>query len=255
MKNNDINININQGGKKEPIYTQVAKWITSTIANAQWSKIFKVYFVMFFFLATALGGYFTYNIVKNEKFIEKTVGDDATDSDTEDLRDFVVTPKVQHDIAVLMYTLDADRVFIFELHNGKKNITGLPFRYVDMTYEIANRENGVDRCYRKYQDVPLNMYTFPSYMYKEKFFVGTADEVEAFDYDFAKCMKEDGGKYVSFIYLNGTDEPLGFMGISFHRKDNLPNDNVIEDKMKACGRTISELLDLKVQLRKKRGGK
>ena len=254
MKNNDVNININQGGKKEPVYTQAAKWVTSTIANAKWSKILKVYFVMFFFLATALGGYFTYNIVKNEKFIEKTVGDDE-ESETEDLRDFFVTPKVQYDINVLMYSLDADRVFIFELHNGKKNITGLPFRYVDMSYEVANRENGVDRCYRKYQDVPLNMYTFPSYMYKEKFFVGTADEVEAFDYDFAKCMKEDGGKYVSFIYLNGTDEPLGFMGISFHRKDNLPNDNVIEDKMKACGRTISELLDLKVQLRKKRGGK
>lgn len=254
MKNKDINININQGGKKEPVHTQVARWVTSTIANAKWSKILKVYFVMFFFLATALGGYFTYNIVKNEKFIEKTVGDDE-ESETENLRDFVVTPKVQHDIAVLMYSLDADRVFIFELHNGKKNITGLPFRYVDMSYEAANRENGVDRCYRKYQDVPLNMYTFPTYMYKEKFFVGTADEVEAFDYDFAKCMKEDGGKYVSFIYLNGTDEPLGFMGISFHRTDNLPDDKMIEDKMKAYGRTISELLDLKVQSKKHRGEK
>ena len=252
MKNNDVNININQGGKKEPVYTQAAKWVTSTIANAKWSKILKVYFVMFFFLATALGGYFTYNIVKNEKFIEKTVGDNE-DSETEDLRDFVVTPKVQHDIAVLMYTLDADRVFIFELHNGKKNITGLPFRYVDMSYEVANRENGVDRCYRKYQDVPLNMYTFPSYMYKEKFFVGTADEVEAFDYDFAKCMKEDGGKYVSFIYLNGTDEPLGFMGISFHRADNLPDDKVIESKMRTFGSKISELIDLNVQLKKVKG--
>jgi hypothetical protein len=255
MENKDINININQDGKKEPIYTQVAKWVTSTIANAQWSKILKVYFVMFFFLATALGGYFTYNIIKNEKFIEKTVGDDAGDTGTEDLRDFVVTPKVQHDISVLMYTLDADRVFIFELHNGKKNISGLPFRYVDMSYEVANKENGVDRCYRKYQDVPLNMYTFPSYMYKEKFFVGTADKVEEFDYDFAKCMKEDDCKYVSFVYLNGTDEPLGFMGISFHRKDNLPDDKVIEEKMKAYGRTISELLDLKAQLKKRRGGK
>lgn len=258
MKNKDINININQGGKKEPVHTQVARWVTSTIANAKWSKILKVYFVMFFFLATALGGYFTYNIVKNEAFITKTsdrMWDDEGTAEKENLRDFVVTPKVQHDIAVLMYSLDADRVFIFELHNGKRNISGLPFRYADMSYEAANRENGVDRCYRKYQDVPLNMYTFPTYMYKEKFFVGTADEVEAFDYDFAKCMKEDGGKYVSFIYLNGTDEPLGFMGISFHRTDNLPDDKMIEDKMKAYGRTISELLDLKVQSKKHRGEK
>jgi hypothetical protein len=115
-------------------------------------------------------------------------------------------------------------------------------------------ENGVDRCYKKYQDVPLNMYAFPTYMYKEKFFVGTSDAVEEIDYDFAKSMKEDGGKYVAFIYLNGTDEPLGFLGISFHRSTNLPDDKVIESKMRAYGNTISELLDLNVQLKKQKGG-
>ena len=258
MKNKDINININQGGKKEPVHTQVARWVTSTIANAKWSKILKVYFVMFFFLATALGGYFTYNIVNNEKFITKTsdrMWDDEGTTEEENLRDFVVTPKVQHDIAVLMYSLDADRVFIFELHNGKRNISGLPFRYADMSYEVANRENGVNRCYRRYQDVPLNMYIFPTHMYKEKFFIGSGDDIEKIDYEFAKSLKEDGGKYLSFIYLNGTDEPIGFLGISFHRNTNLPDNSVIENKMKACGRTISELLDLKVQLKKQNGVK
>jgi hypothetical protein len=260
MKNKDINININpsSSSKKEPIYTQVAKWVTSTIANAKWTKILKVYFVMFFFLATSLIGYFTYNVIQNEEFIAKTsdkmLDDEENTKGNEDLRDFVVTPKVRHDIGVLMYTLDADRVFIFELHNGKKNISGLPFRYVDMSYEVANRENGVDRCYKKYQDVPLNMYVFPTYMYKEKFFVGTADAVEEIDYDFAKSLKEDGGKYVAFIYLNGSDEPLGFLGISFHRSTNLPDDKVIENKMRAYGNTISELLDLNVQLKKQKGG-
>ena len=256
MKNNDINININptSGGKKEPIYTQAAKWITSTIANAKWSKILKVYFVMFFFLATALAGYFAYNIVQNEEFISSTSENLINENkDQENLRDFVVTPKVQHDISVLMYSLDADRVFIFELHNGKKNISGLPFRYVDMSYEVANRENGVDRVYKKYQDVPLNMYTFPTHMYKEKFFIGTSDEIAKVDYDFAKSLKEDGGKYVSFIYLNGTDEPLGFLGISFHRDSNLPDDKVIESKMRAFGSKISELIDLNVQLKKVKG--
>ena len=122
-----------------------------------------------------------------------------------------------------------------------------------MSYEVANRENGVDRVYKKYQDVPLNMYTFPTHMYKEKFFIGTSDEIEKVDYDFAKSMKEDGGKYVSFIYLNGTDEPLGFLGISFHRDSNLPDDKVIESKMRAFGSKISELIDLNVQLKKVKG--
>ena len=254
MKNKDINININPSGKKEPIYAQAMKWITSAIANAKWTKILKVYFVMFFFLATGLAGFFTYNIVKNEEFLSKTTEKFAEDADTEeeDIRDFIVTPQVQHDIGALLYTLGADRVFIFELHNGKKNISGLPFRYADMSYEFANRERGVDRCYKKYQDVPLNMYTYPNYMYKHKFFIGTADDIEKIDYDFGKSLKEDGGMYVSMVYLNGIEEPLGFLGISFHKTDNLPSDKVIEEKMRECGGKLSELLDLKAQLKKKK---
>lgn len=252
MKNKDINININPNGKKEPIYTQVARWVTSTIANAKWSKIFKVYFVMFFFLATGLASFFTYNIVKNEEFLSKTAEKFANENtEEEDIRDFFVTPQVQHLLGVLLYSLDADRVFIFELHNGKKNISGLPFRYADMSYEFANREKGVNRCYRKYQDVPLNMYTYPNYMYKHKFFIGTADDIEKIDYEFAKCLKEDGGEYVSMVFLNGIEEPLGFLGISFHNNVNLPSDKVIEEKMKECGGKLSELLDLKAQLKKK----
>lgn len=248
MKNNDINININQD-KKEPIYTQVGKWFSETVANAKWSKIAKVYFVMFFFLATALAAFYTYNIVRNEVFISEMSKKIINNSKKEEeLRDFVVTPKVQHDIEVLLYSLDADRVFIFELHNGKKNMSGLPFRYADMSYEITNRERGIVRCYKKYQDVPLNMYTYPNHMFKDKFFIGTADEIQDIDFDFGKSVKEEGGEYISMVYLNGTDDPLGFLGVSFHRQDNLPSDKVIETKLKAYGITISELLDLQSQL-------
>lgn len=256
MKNSDININIQPNNKtsekKEPIYVQATKWIVKTISEAKWTKILKVYFVTFFFLATGLAGFFTYNIVKNEEFLTKTaekIADGSTEE--EDIRDFVVTPKVQHLLGVLLYGLDADRVFIFELHNGKKNISGLPFRYADMSYEFANIEKGVDRCYRKYQDVPLNMYTYPNYMYKHKFFIGTSDDIEKIDYEFAKQLKEDGGEYVAMVFINGIEEPLGFLGVSFHKSKNLPSDSVIEGKIKECGGKLSELLDLKAQIKEK----
>lgn len=253
MKNNDININISpKEDKKEPVYTQVGKWFTSTIANAKWTKIIKVYFVTFFFLATALTVFYAYNIVKNEEFIKETSHKIVENTKEEELRDFVVTPKVQHDIEVLLYTLGADRVFIFELHNGKKNMSGLPFRYADMSYEITNREKGVVRCYKKFQDVPLNMYTFPNYLYKNKQFVGTIDEIEKIDYEFAKSIKEEGGKYASMVYLNGSEEPIGFLGVTFHDAKNLPDDELITSKLESYGNTISELLDLQVQLSKRK---
>ena len=254
MKNNDINININPS-KKEPIYTQVAKWITSTISNAKWTKILKVYFVMFFFLATGLCGLYIYNIVNNPVFVEasskKIVDEEEKLKDErkkDDIRENVTTPKIQNDINVILYSLGADRVFIFEMHNGKTNPSGLPFTFANMSYEVANRERGIDRCYAKFQNIPLTMYTYPEYMRKNKFFLGTADEIEEIDYDFAKQLKEEGGKYVAMVYMNGTMGPLGFLGVSFHDMSKLPDKKMIEAKVKAYGIAISELLDLQKQL-------
>jgi hypothetical protein len=256
MKNKDININISPNeGKKEPVYIQATKWVVNTIANAKWTKILKVYFVTFFFLATALTGFYLYNVVKSEKFVdkstEKILEDDhkkrqALEKEKEKIRTDV-TPIIQENIDRILYGLNADRVFIFECHNGVTNPSGLPFEFANMNYEVANRERGVDRVYYKYKDVPLTMYTFPNYMRKNKFFIGTIDELSKLDYEFAKHMKEDGGKYCSFIYLSHGEGPLGFLGVSFHSMDRVPSKDAIEKKVEAYGLNISTLLDLKKQ--------
>lgn len=251
MKNNDININLNQpGGEKVSSITKALKSVADTIANAKWTRIVKVYFVVFFFLATALGGLFIYNLETDKEVMHKTAMNLVQEKKEEGIRDFVVTPKVQKDIEILLYTLNADRVFIFELHNGKKNISGLPFKYADMTYEVANRERGVDRCYTKYQDVPLTMYKYPDYMHKKKFMIGTVDDIEKIDYEFAKCIREDGGEYLAMVYINGTDGPLAFLGVSYHNPKDAQPDDVIEERLKSYGKTIGELIDLKVQINK-----
>ena len=236
---------------KEPIFTRIGKTIANTIANAKWKTIFKVYFVTFFFLATALVGFYAYNVSKSDKFIDKTTDKLlATEREKEAIRDDI-TPMIQRDIETILYTLDADRVFIFELHNGVSNPSGLPFAFANMNYEVSNRERGVDRVFEKYVNVPLTMYTYPEYMRKYKFFIGTGDEIEDIDYDFAKSLKNDGGKFVAMVYMSNGNGPLGFLGISFHDMDRVPNHDLIENKIKSYGITIGELLDLKKQLEKK----
>ena len=249
MKNNDININVNQpGGDKVASATNAVKSVADIIANAKWTRIVKVYLVMFFFLATLLGGFFAYRIASSDKVVDTAAERMAQEKKEESIRDYVVTPKIQRDIEILLYSLNADRVFIFELHNGKKNLTGLPFKYADMSYEEANREKNIDRIYTKYQDVPLTMYKYPDYMHKKKFMIGTVEDVEKIDFEFAKCIKEDGGKYIAMAYLGGGDVPLGFLGISFHDTKNVPSDSIISEKLKSYGKVISELLDLKIQM-------
>ena len=242
MKNSNI---------KEPIYTKVGKTIVSSIANSKWKTIIKVYFVTFFFLVTALGGFYAYNLSKSEKFINNTADKIlATEREKEAIRDDI-TPMIQRDIETILYSLNADRVFIFELHNGVSNPSGLPFAFANMNYEVSNRERGVDRVYHKYVDVPLTLYSYPEYMRKYKFFIGTADEIEDIDYEFAKSLKGDGGKFVAMVYMSNGNGPLGFLGISFHEMERVPNHELIENKIKSYGITIGELLDLKKQLEKR----
>ena len=250
-KDNDININLNQpGGEKVSSVVKTIKNVADTIAFAKWTRIVKVYLVVFFFLATLLGGFYIYNVVTDKELVKETAHKMMQEKKEEGIRDYVVTPKVQKDIEILLYTLNADRVFIFELHNGKKNISGLPFKYADMSYEVANIERKVDRIYTKYQDVPLTMYKYPDYMHKKKLMIGTINDIEKVDYEFAKCIREDGGEYLAMIYLNGTDGPLGFLGISYHNVADAKPDSVIEEKLKSYGNSIGELIDLKVQLNK-----
>jgi len=251
---NIINVNVpgqsSNGGKKDPVYIQGARWVTDTISNAKWLKIFKIYFVLLFFIITALMAFYAYNIVKNEKFINKSTDKILVDERKKEAIRDDITPMIQRDIETILYGLNADRVFIFELHNGVANPSGLPFAFANMNYEVVNRERNIDRVYEKYKDVPLTMYSYPEYMRKYKFFIGTADEISDIDYDFAKRLKSDGGKFVSMVYMSNGEIPLGFLGVSFHDIEKVPKHDLIENKIKSYGITIGELLDLKKQLEK-----
>ena len=167
MKKNNININIqpNEGDDKK---VGIFKAIFNYISELQWNKILKVYFVMFFFLTSALACYYLYSVISDKELIKETTHKFVSEQSEEDIRDNIVTPKIQHELNVLTYSINADRSFIFELHNGKKNTSGLPFRFADMTYEETNEEKKVDRVAMQFQDIPLTLYKYPHFLQRQK---------------------------------------------------------------------------------------
>ena len=50
--------------------------------------------------------------------------------------------------------------------------------------------------------------------------------------------------------MYGENGPLGFLGVSFHNMQNVPDPIALENKVKSYGATIGELLDLQKQLGK-----
>lgn len=250
MKNNDININLNQpsGEPKASVIAKTFKGIADAIADASWWRIVKVFIVMFFFLATILGGFFAYNIANDKEAMHEAAMKMARSEKEENIREVVVTPKIQHELSVLVYTLNADRAFIFELHNGKKNTSGLPFKYADMTYEVTNEDKKVDKVAIQFQDIPLTLYKYPHYLQTKKIMIGTTDEISNVDEDYANHIRAIGGKYLGMIYMSSGGTPIGFLCVSYHNTEDVPNKNALELKLKEYGKMFTQLLDLRVQM-------
>lgn len=250
MKNNDININLNQpGGEKASTVVKAVKNVTDAISNAKWTRIVKVYLVMFFFLATLLGGFFAYKFIDDKEAMHETSMNLVRSQKEENIRDFIVTPKIQNDLKLLTYTLNADRAFLFELHNGKKNTSGLPFRFADMSYEEVNEEKKVDRIAMQFQDIPLTLYKYPHYLQKQKMIVGTIDEIEKIDSEFANHIKSVGGVYLGMIYISSGGTPLGFLCVSYHKYEDVPDQALIEKKLNEHDKALTQLLDLDIVMK------
>jgi len=250
MKNSDININLNQpGDDKVSSITKSIENVTETIANEKWTKIIKVYLVMFFFLATILGGLFVYKFASDEEAMHRAAMNITNSQKEENIRDFVVTPRIQHDLQLLTYTLNADRAFLFELHNGKKNTSGLPFRFADMTYEEVNEEKKVDKVAMLFQNIPLTLYKYPYYLKKQKIAIGTVNDINKIDHEFAEQIKNIGGVYLGMIYISNNGVPLGFLCVSYHDINDVPNPALIEEKLKEHDKALTQLLDLKVVMK------
>ena len=250
MKNNDININLNQpSGEKASSVVKAIKSVTDAISNAKWTRIVKVYLVMFFFLATLLGGFFAYKFISDKDAMHEASISLMRSHKEENIRDFVVTPKIQHDLQLLTYTLNADRAFLFELHNGKKNTSGLPFRFADMSYEEVNEEKKVDRIAMQFQDIPLTLYKYPHYLQRQKMMIGTIDEIDKIDHEFANHIKSVGGVYLGMIYISSGGTPLGFLCVSYHRYEDVPEASLIEKKLTEHDKTLTQLLDLDIVMK------
>ena len=94
--NNNVNVNIKQDGRKDTVFSHVSNLFFDKIANAKWSKIIKVYIVSFIFLATFVILYFGYRAASDNEIVKNAAL--KMSQSEENIRDFVVTPKIQHEL-------------------------------------------------------------------------------------------------------------------------------------------------------------
>lgn len=121
------------------------------------------------------------------------------------------SPKIDKILSDVLVKYKADRVCIVEMHNGNKNVAGLPFIYGEMTYEIC-REGiiPVDADYTKFN---LSRLSFPTFMMDHKSFCGDITSLSKIDEKFAERLMVNNSTFLCGYTLHGKENIIGYFGV------------------------------------------
>lgn len=153
---------------------------------------------------------------------------------------------ISEKIFQLLVDTHADRVDIFEMHNGKSNPSGLPFVYAEHTYEAVTKD--APRFNPLIKDFNLSSFPFICNHFEDGIWWGTVDDVHEEDPVLGDILKDMGIKYLYTIVISSVhreEHTLGFMTVTYGDNDFIPiaSDDVrIEISM--ATQDISTLLDM-----------
>ena len=152
-----------------------------------------------------------------------------------------IKPLVTEVLKNTLNEMDADRAFIFELHNGSNNTAGLPFIHCTMTYEAT--AHNIEPIDEDYQNLSLTRFSFPEYLHQHDLWFGTIEEFENIDKKIASRMKNNGATYLVITTIRSEESEIGYFGFTYCN-DKEPKDYkyTMEFMVKSVQK-LSKLLD------------
>lgn len=150
------------------------------------------------------------------------------------------SPKIDRILNEVLYKYGADRVCVVEMHNGTKNVAGLPFIYGEMTYEVCRE--GILPVDADYTQFNLSRLSFPTFMFEHNAFCGGMNEVNRIDDKFAERLMVNNSTYLCGYTLHGANNVIGYFGVIWC--GGAPNEtNQLMKDLSAYAQKLSVLLD------------
>ena len=160
----------------------------------------------------------------------------------------VCQEEIQRRLKDTLYKLNADRIFIEELHNSTTNLGGLGFIKFTMSYELVNQTKPIPVPYisNNYQSQQATLYHMPIYLKRNGFYQGTNEEVGKIDNRYAFNMSNEGDNYGAFIIIQGRkDKPIiGWIAVTWKDKKDIPNKDTIQTELSDLTRDIAPLFHM-----------
>lgn len=153
------------------------------------------------------------------------------------------SPKIRFELKDLLIRLGATRAAVCEMHNGTNNLAGIPFLYLDMTYEEISPK--VDYVIDNFKNFNLAKYPFVASHIKDMYWSGSIDDLKKEDPYLASRIKLNDTEYGACIVLRGSDTAMiGLLVVTFNYNDSdLPDDDSLLNAMMSSGQILATLLD------------
>ena len=151
--------------------------------------------------------------------------------------------KIRFELKDLLIRLGATRAAVCEMHNGTNNLAGIPFLYLDMTYEEISPK--VDYVIDNFKNFNLAKYPFITSHIKDMYWSGSIDELKKEDPYLASRIKLNDTEYGACIILRGSDTAIiGLLVVTFnYNNSDLPDDEKLLNAMMSSGQILATLLD------------
>lgn len=182
--------------------------------NSLWT-LFKTFVVAIFFGLLAF-------IILNPAYIFEKYQEYEDKKHSEELAErFDRMEELNGELSETLMELHADRAFFIEYHNSVKSLQGAPFAYGSMSFEKLHPNRDVMFMADEYSDFPLTKYETVSYLYENKFFIGTVEELNAIDKRLATKLQASNVTQIVLIEVWGDNQPLGILGATWSEHEVL----------------------------------
>ena len=152
--------------------------------------------------------------------------------------------KINRVITELMQKTHADHAALFEYHNGGYNLTGMPFLHFSLS--IQRNNIGVDELSKDFDNVLVS--SVPDFIREidcnDIYYVNDIQILESTFPRLYRELKEDNMKEVVFCNIQGLDDEVGFLLLSFKESIGSRRKKINKELFKKVQK-ISTLLDLK----------
>ena len=156
--------------------------------------------------------------------------------------------EIQSRLKDTLYKLNADRIFIEELHNSVANFGGLGFIKFTMSYEVVNQTKPIPVPYISsgYQSQQATLYNMPIFLKRNGFYKGNIEEVGKIDNRYGFNMSNEGDKYGAFMTIPGmkTKPMIGWVAVAWRDEKDKPDDDAILTELADLARSIAPLFNM-----------